>query len=291
MSKLLQSLPDSWVIALQPGMESVIKFNQVSTTLPTGESITSSINASQEMKSQIAGILESRKRQEKSGGTLFSALLDSDLPPEELTPLRLHHESISIIGAGVESTMRTLVVACFHILDQPAIEQRLRAELEEAIPDPSNFPIWDKLGKLPYLTACIEEALRLSYGTSQRMPRAYPNGTLQYKEWTIPPNTMVSMDNYAVSHDEKIFPNSFSFIPDRWLGDPRAPDGKQLSRCMVSFGKGTRSCTGMQLGYAELYIGLANFFRRIPSSMRRTSATWSWREIASPLGPIKGARA
>lgn len=67
---------------------------------------------------------------------------------------------------------------------------------------------------------------------------------------------MVSMDNYAMAHDEEIFPDSFSFMyvfriiqhrlqadflplsrPDRWLGDPKAPDGKQLSRYMVAFGK------------------------------------------------------
>ena len=70
------------------------------------------------------------------------------------------------------------------------------------------------------------------------------------------------MDNYAVSHDESIFPDSHTYNPDRWLNDPKAPDGKQLSRYMVAFGRGTRSCVGMQLAYAELYIGLATIFRR-----------------------------
>ncbi|KAK8168189.1 cytochrome P450 [Phyllosticta citrichinensis] len=89
----------------------------------------------------------------------------------------------------------------------------------------------------------------------------FQTGTLQYRNWTIPAGTMVSMDTYAVCHDEEIFPDSFSFIPERWLGNPKAPDGQQLSRYMVSFGQGTPSCTGIQLGYAKLYIGLANFFR------------------------------
>lgn len=31
---------------------------------------------------------------------------------------------------------------------------------------------------------------------------------------------------------------------------------------MVSFGRGTRSCVGMQLAYAELFIGIATLFRR-----------------------------
>jgi cytochrome P450 len=79
------------------------------------------------------------------------------------------------------------------------------------------------------------------------------------------------MDNYDVSHDEEIFPSSFSYIPERWLDNPKAPDGKQLSRYMVSFGRGTRSCVGMQLAYAEIYIGLASFFRRVNATLYRTN--------------------
>ncbi|KAK7542635.1 putative P450 monooxygenase [Phyllosticta citribraziliensis] len=242
VARIFQSLPDSLVRYLQPQMDSVIHFNT-------------------ELTSQIAEVLSAGGNGEKNAGTIFSSLLHSSLPAEELTLTRLQHESISVIGAGVESTMRTLVVACFHIFDNPRIKEKLVMELTEAIPDARDVPSWDYLAQLPYLSACIEEALRLSYGTSQRMPRAFPNGALHYRNWTIPAGTMVSMDTYAVSHDEEIFPDSFSFIPERWLGNPKAPDGKQLSRYMVSFGKGTRSCTGIQLGYAELYIGLANFFR------------------------------
>lgn len=79
------------------------------------------------------------------------------------------------------------------------------------------------------------------------------------------------MDNYAVSHDEAIFPDSAAFRPERWLGaDPRAPDGKQLSRYMVAFGRGTRSCVGMQLAYAELYTGVSTLFRRFRMELHET---------------------
>lgn len=244
LSALLQALPDALVTRLQPQMASVLRFNG-------------------EMAAQIGEVLArgGGAGDGKVGDSLFDSLLDSGLPPGELTATRLQHEAISIIGAGVESTMRTLVVCCFHVLDQPAVRDRLVAELCAAIPDARRMPDWDTLARLPFLTACINEALRLSYGTSQRMPRAYDAGPLAYREWSIPPGTMLSMDNYAVSHDEAIFPDSFRFDPARWLGDPRAPDGRQLGRYMVSFGKGTRSCTGMQLGYAELYVALASFFR------------------------------
>lgn len=78
------------------------------------------------------------------------------------------------------------------------------------------------------------------------------------------------MDNYTVAHDEAIFPDSFAFVPERWLDDPKAPDGRPLSRYMVSFGHGPRSCLGLQLAYAELYTGISTLFRRFNMELYKT---------------------
>ena len=111
------------------------------------------------MDNQISAILNNSKvaNTEKSGNTVFAALLDSNLPPEELSQTRLQHEAIGLIGAGVETTKRALTVASFHILNNPAILTRLREELIAAIPVPENPPPLDVYEKLPYLGACIEE--------------------------------------------------------------------------------------------------------------------------------------
>ena len=81
------------------------------------------------------------------------------------------------------------------------------------------------------------------------------------------------MTNYSVAHDERLFPDSFAFRPERWLGSPRAPDGRFLSRFMVSFGKGARSCLGMPLAYAEMYLALAAVFRRFDLRLFETDRT------------------
>ncbi|MCJ1391688.1 hypothetical protein MMC18_004553 [Xylographa bjoerkii] len=249
----MNALPDSIIKFLQPGMASVLQFNE-------------------EMRDQIAGILQNSKvaNKEKKSDTMFSAILESNLPPEEVSLTRLQHEAISVVGAGIETTMRALSLASFHILANPPVLQRLLEELVHAIPDSTKVPSYDHLSQLPYLSACIDEALRLSYGTSQRFPRTLHSGPIVYKGWTIPPGVTVSMDNYAVSHDEYVFPNSFSYSPERWLNSPKAPNGKQLSRYMVAFGRGTRSCVGMQLAYAELFIGLATLFRRFSFELYQT---------------------
>ena len=64
-------------------------------------------------------------------------------------------------------------------------------------------------------------------------------------------------------HDERIYPKSFEFIPERWSNNPREPAGQRLlKRYMTSFGKGTRICLGMNLAYAEITMVIAALFRR-----------------------------
>ena len=79
------------------------------------------------------------------------------------------------------------------------------------------------------------------------------------------------MSSYQMHHSS-VFPDSQTFIPDRWLNKPVAgSDGqKPLSRYLVSFSKGTRACIGVNLAWAELYIALATVFRRVDFELFET---------------------
>ena len=194
--------------------------------------------------------------------TIFQEILDSKLPPEEKTERRLADEAQIVIGGGVETTAFALAIAAFHIIDKPRIYERLHADLVKAFPNRTTLEL-QPLEQMPYLKACImvrqlllysnrtylgidhdQEAVRLGYGLSARNPRTHAK-PVQYKEWTIPAGTCLSMSIPDLSHDEEIFPQSRDFIPERWLGDPKTSDGIPLERFMVSFGRGTRSCMGV----------------------------------------------
>ena len=43
-----------------------------------------------------------------------------------------------------------------------------------------------------------------------------------------------------VHFNEEIYPNPKDFVPERWLGDAKAPDGNSLDRYFVAFGKGPK---------------------------------------------------
>lgn len=143
----------------------------------------------------------------------------------------------------METIAFALCIAAFHIVNNPRIYDRLHADLVEAFPNRSTLEL-QTLEQMPYLKACIMEAVRMGYGLSARNPRTHDK-PIYYKGFVIPAGTCVSMSIPDVSHDEDIFPQSREFIPERWLGDAKTSDGIPLDRFMVSFGRGTRSCLGI----------------------------------------------
>ena len=201
----------------------------------------------QDFKLQIAQIISGENEAHKyvDHPTIFHEMLQSDLPPEEKSFERLFQEAQIIIGGGILTTSWSLTVAGFHIVDKPEVFRKLRDELVQAIPDPAVPLDFVKLERLPYLSACIREGIRLAYGTTSRMPRL-AHKALHYKEWTIPPRTPVSMTIVDVNHDEEVFPNSHEFIPERWLDNPKTKRGDSLDRYFIGFSKGTRSCIGVK---------------------------------------------
>lgn len=132
-------------------------------------------------------------------------------------------------------------------------------DVSVAIPDASANPSLAIVEKLPYLGACVQEAIRLGYGASGRLTSIAPDEVMVVnsggKQWQIPPGTPTSMTILLLHHNESIFPGSKTFRPERWLENPR------LDKYFLSFGKGTRQCLGINLAYAELYLTLSKIFR------------------------------
>lgn len=154
--------------------------------------------------------------------TIFHALLESNLPPQEKLHSRIWQEGQVVIGAGADTTSTTLMIIHFFLLDNPDILGKLRKELEDAMPEKFAPPELSTLEKLPYLVCDIVCGIdmgilltvaildchyqrrfkggynshklsfkltipRLSYGVSSRLQRLHPTGVMKFHEWEIPP--------------------------------------------------------------------------------------------------------
>ena len=113
---------------------------------------------------------------------------------------------------------------------------------------------WVALEKYPYLYGVIWEGIRLSYGVSTRLARVPRDESLTYHskdgryQYVVPRGTPIGMSSYISHHDERAFPNSHEFVPERWITS--TADGKQkntaLEHNILAFSKGSRQCVGMQ---------------------------------------------
>jgi cytochrome P450 len=219
------------------------------------------------VKRLVKAVLDEKEDEKADGGqkTMFHTLRDCDLPPEEKTLQRFCDEGEILLGAGGETTAKTLTTTFFYLTENPAILARLRRELQTVMPDPTSTPACTTLEALPYLSAIVSEGLRLSYGVTTRLPRIAPTETLHYKGYAIPPGTPVSQTCYFVLMNPSIFPDPETFRPERWLDKE-----KRLERYLVSFGKGSRQCLGMNLAYAELYLTIATLVSRFDFELYET---------------------
>lgn len=196
----------------------------------------------------------------------YDVLFKSGLPPHELTTERMAAEGTLIVVAGSETVGYALTNIHYHLLANPEKLARLKQELVEAMPDPNTVPKWQDLRRLPYLTACIEETLRVSSPVMHRLARLAPKQGLRYQEFEIPAGvsalssrkpgfagaktyakmdefqTAVSMTTYLTHMNASIFPSPYEFIPERWL----EPSAKHLKKYLNPFSKGTRSCLGTE---------------------------------------------
>ena len=55
----------------------------------------------------------------------------------------------------------------------------------------------------------------------------------------------ISMGAFVMNHVESVFPDSYEFIPERWL-DAQGQRRKDLDRYLLSFSKGSRQCLGIK---------------------------------------------
>ena len=194
-----------------------------------------------------------------NGTTVFGSLLQSDLPASQKSLQRMTEEGFSLFAAGTETVSWALTVITYHLLAKPAMLEKLTEEVSHVIDSSGQLPPWAALEKLPYLGAVIHEGLRLSYGLATRTSRIATAEDLVYRgdwtpkgsrtsvkaEWVIPRGYAIGMSAVITHHDESVFPDSHSFLPERWL-DEKNQHRKQLDRALLAFSKGSRGCVGIK---------------------------------------------
>ncbi|EJP67851.1 N-acetyltryptophan 6-hydroxylase ivoC [Beauveria bassiana] len=243
-------LPD-WIVKLRPEMTAGKEFQELVTDLTR------------------MAFENAKKSQGNEDRTILQTLINHPTAPEKEKEFnRLSAEVMIMFAAGGEPTGRALAVTLLHILLNPPIYKRVLSELRPLIPSyDAPLPPTKQLEALPYFSAVISEGLRMTHGVAGRLGRIAPNETLTYPKGKngpvqIPAGVTFSQTLYLVHNNEKIFPEPFAFRPERYLRPENATEAETQAvnaakASLAPFGKGARSCLGMNLAYSELYLTLA----------------------------------
>lgn len=147
--------------------------------------------------------------------------------PERMKLRDIHAQATTSVGAGADTVSCGLQSFIYHMLRHPTAWGRVRAEIDAARRDrglcSDSVVAFEHAQQLPYLQACIKEALRIFGPVPMGLPRVAPKGGLTIGEHTFPAGTILSINPWAVHHSKEIWgPDASEFNPDRWLSDSAA---------------------------------------------------------------------
>jgi cytochrome P450 family 628 len=191
--------------------------------------------------------------QTSSGGSTFRKLTMGELVADVL---------IMTVG-GSDTTNSALVHSLYRLATHRDMQQRIFKELSYFWEDDKELDL-SILKHAVYLSAFINEVLRLHPPAASGLPRVVPYGGLTIDGVLIPEGTNLITPTYTLQRDERYFTAADEFLPDRWL------DQRHLvkdARAFLPFGLGAYGCPGKQLALMELKIVLASIVKELSISI------------------------
>ncbi|KAK5198454.1 hypothetical protein LTR96_007933 [Exophiala xenobiotica] len=169
-------------------------------------------------------------------------------------------ETALLLTAGNDTTASCLTNTLYLLMKNPHVMDKVRKEVDEALPESCKVAEWDAVKDLKYLRACIDESLRDRPPVGIGLPRVTPATGAIIAGHQIAGGVTVSVPTYTVHHDPQLFPNPHDYRPERWLEDPE--EIRRLQEFCAPFSLGGRACIGRNLAYCELLIALATLLHR-----------------------------
>lgn len=185
-----------------------------------------------------------------------------------LSQTQLESETLIQITAGSDSTATAIRMALLHVTTNPRILATLRAELDAALAAGAvtRPVIRDAEARaLPYLQACIREALRIVPPVAGLLPKKTPPGAGDVLAGKyVPPGTEIGWNAWGVMHDRATFgADADVFRPERWLDTAdEAKVARMVEAQGVVFGAGKHGCLGRGVAMLELDKAVAELLMR-----------------------------
>ncbi|EME39031.1 cytochrome P450 monooxygenase-like protein [Dothistroma septosporum NZE10] len=210
------------------------------------------------MRQRNAQFTENKVDQRLSHGADRGDLWDGVMDPKGTKGGMSRQEMISngsaIVLAGSETSSTLLSGCTWLLLQNPDVLAKLKEHVRGSFTDQSEIDLIS-VGKLDYMAAVLDEALRLYPPVPMQSNRIVNPGGADIAGQYVPAGTTVAVQQYAACRSSDNFRRPDEFLPQRWLEDPEfANDRRATSQ---PFSVGPRNCIGRQLAHAEMRLILA----------------------------------
>ncbi|KAK5219377.1 hypothetical protein LTR72_007761 [Exophiala xenobiotica] len=177
-------------------------------------------------------------------------------------------EAAVLMIAGSDTSGTGVCNTILELIQDPERLQKLREELDAAIPPDTKVATHDQVRDLPYLAACINEALRLRPPNAQGLPRIVSKNGATVCGYHMKPGTSVSVPTYTIHRNEAYFKDALKFNPERWINNPDPQETYNLQKYVIPFSHGSRACIGRNLANLELRVAVATVMSKFEFEMQ-----------------------
>ncbi|RPD77561.1 cytochrome P450 [Lentinus tigrinus ALCF2SS1-7] len=143
----------------------------------------------------------------------------------------------------------------------PDVQKLAQAELDSVV-GRSRMPEPEDRDRLPYVDALVKETLRWYPAVPMGVARRVMEND-EYNGYLIPGGATVMVNEWAIMHDEKMYPDPERFSPERHLKGPET-----LDPTSVVFGMGRRICPGRYFADTTMFLLIASVLQLFDISPR-----------------------
>ncbi|KAJ7142152.1 cytochrome P450 [Mycena crocata] len=158
----------------------------------------------------------------------------------------------NVYAGGSDTTVSSLCSFYLAMCLSPASKRKAQAEVDIFTERMDRIPNATEKDQFPYLCALISELFRWAIVAPMGIPHMLLED-VYYNGFTIPKNTTVLVNAWAISQDPEIYPDPTHFRPERFLGENRQLDPREFA-----FGGGRRICPGIDLADTMLFLALSS---------------------------------
>ncbi|RCI10212.1 hypothetical protein L249_8514 [Ophiocordyceps polyrhachis-furcata BCC 54312] len=200
-------------------------------------------------------------------------LKEHDKNPSDFSMTDLYAVTVNSILGGSDTTATALQSLTYHIIRHPTAYRRIRDEVDEAQCRDAIVSFEDAR-KLPYLTACIKEALRVFSPLTLSLARVAGKQGVSIDGRVFRSGTKLSIHPW-VEHlsKENWGEDASEFDPDRWL----VPEVGAREKHWIPFGAGFNSCPGQHLVKVAIHKMAATLVRDYDIRLVDKTKAWKWK--------------